>query len=169
MKNLSEKNIILKNIDIEKKIQRISLQILEDNIDEEGIVIFGISDNGLVIAKKLINHLSKISSIKSNLIKVIIDKDNPIDSIEYDSKFDINSSSVLIIDDVSQSGKTLQSVISNLLIYKPTKIKTAVIVNRDQTLYPVKVDYIGISLSTSVNNHVSFISDKNNELSVYLS
>jgi len=169
MKKLSEKNIILKNIDIEKKIQRISLQILEDNIDEEGIVIFGISDNGLVIAKKLINHLSKISSIKSNLIKVIIDKDNPIDSIKYDSKFDINSSSVLIIDDVSQSGKTLQSVISNLLIYKPTKIKTAVIVNRDQTLYPVKVDYIGISLSTSVNNHVSFISDKNNELSVYLS
>ena len=169
MKKLSEKNIILKNIDIEKKIQRISLQILEDNIDEEGLVIFGISDNGLVIAKKLINHLSKISSIKSNLIKVIIDKDNPIDSIEYDSKFDINSSSVLIIDDVSQSGKTLQSVISNLLIYKPSKIKTAVIVNRDQTLYPVKVDYIGISLSTSVNNHVSFISDKNNELSVYLS
>ncbi len=169
MKKLSEKNIILKNIDIEKKIQRISLQILEDNIDEEGIVIFGISDNGLIIAKKLINHLSKISSIKSNLIKVIIDKDNPIDSIKYDSKFDINSSSVLIIDDVSQSGKTLQSVISNLLIYKPTKIKTAVIVNRDQTLYPVKVDYIGISLSTSVNNHVSFISDKNNELSVYLS
>ena len=169
MKKLSEKNIILKNIDIEKKIQRISLQILEDNIDEEGIVIFGISDNGLVIAKKLINHLSKISSIKSNLIKVIIDKDNPIDSIKYDSKFDINSSSVLIIDDVSQSGKTLQSVISNLLIYKPTKIKTAVIVNRDQTLYPVKVDYSGISLSTSVNNHVSFISDKNNELWVYLS
>ena len=169
MKKLSEKNIILKNIDIEKKIQRISLQILEDNIDEEGIVIFGISDNGLLIAKKLINHLSKISSIKSNLIKVIIDKDNPIDSIKYDSKFDINSSSVLIIDDVSQSGKTLQSVISNLLIYKPTKIKTAVIVNRDQTLYPVKVDYSGISLSTSVNNHVSFISDKNNELSVYLS
>ena len=169
MKKLSDKNIILNNSDIEKKIQRISLQILEDNIDEEGIVIFGISDNGLVIAKKLINHLSKISSIKSNLIKVIIDKDNPIDSIKYDSKFDINSSSVLIIDDVSQSGKTLQSVISNLLIYKPTKIKTAVIVNRDQTLYPVKVDYIGISLSTSVNNHVSFISDKNNELSVYLS
>ena len=169
MKKLSEKNIILNNSDIEKKIQRISLQILEDNTDEDSLVVFGISDNGLVIAKKLINHLSKISSIKSNLIKVIIDKDNPIDSIKYDSKFDINSSSVLIIDDVSQSGKTLQSVISNLLIYKPNKIKTAVIVNRDQTLYPVKVDYSGISLSTSVNNHVSFISDKNNDLSVYLS
>ena len=169
MKKLSDKNIILNNSDIEKKIQRISLQILEDNTDEDSLVVFGISDNGLVIAKKLINHLNKISNLKSNLIQVIIDKDDPIGSVKYDSKFDINSSSVLIIDDVSQSGKTLQSVISNLLIYKPTKIKTAVIVNRDQTLYPVKVDYIGISLSTSVNNHVSFISDKNNELSVYLS
>ena len=169
MKKLSEKNIILKNIDIEKKIQRISLQILEDNIDEDNIIIFGISKNGLIIAKKLINHLSKISKLKSNLIQVIIDKDNPIGSIKYDVKFDINSSSVLIIDDVSQSGKTLQAVISNLLTYKPNKIKTAVIVNRDQTLFPVKVDYSGIRLSTSVNEHVSFVSDKNNELAVYLS
>ena len=169
MKKLSEKNIILNNSDIEKKIQRISLQILEDNTDEDFIVIFGISDNGLAIAKKLINHLSKISNLKSNLIQVIIDKDDPIGSIKYDTEFEIHSSSVLIIDDVSQSGKTLQSVISNLLIHKPSKIKTAVIVNRDQTLFPVKVDYIGISLSTSVNEHVSFVSDKNNELLVYLS
>lgn len=169
MKKLSEKNIILNNLDIEKKIQRISLQILEDNTDEDSIVVFGISDNGLVIAKKLINHLNKISNLKSNLIQVIIDKDDPIGSVKYDTKFDINSSSVLIIDDVSQSGKTLQSVISNLLIYKPNKIKTAVIVNRDQTLFPVKIDYSGISLSTSVNEHVSLISNKNDELEVYLS
>ena len=169
MKNLSEKNIILNNSDIEKKIQRISLQILEDNINEDSIVIFGISNNGLVIAKKLINHLSEISKLSSNLIQVIIDKDDPIGSIKYDAKFDINSSSVLIIDDVSQSGKTLQSVVSNLLIYKPKKIKTAVIVNRDQTLFPVKIDYSGISLSTSVSEHVSFVSDKNNKLAVYLS
>ena len=114
MKKLSEKNIILNNSDIEKKIQRISLQILEDNTDEDSLVVFGISDNGLVIAKKLINHLNKISNLKSNLIQVIIDKDDPIGSVKYDTKFDINSSSVLIIDDVSQSGKTLQSVISNL-------------------------------------------------------
>ena len=169
MKKLSEKNIILNNSDIEKKIQRISLQILEDNTDEDSIVVFGVSDNGLVIAKKLINHLNKISNLKSNLIQVIIDKDDPIGSVKYDTKFDMNSSSVLFVDDVSQSGKTLQSVISNLLIYKPNKIKTAVIVNRDQTLFPVKIDYSGISLSTSVNEHVSFISNKNNELEVYLS
>ena len=91
MKKLSEKNIILNNSDIEKKIQRISLQILEDNTDEDSLVVFGISDNGLVIAKKLINHLNKISNLKSNLIQVIIDKDDPIGSVKYDTKFNINS------------------------------------------------------------------------------
>jgi len=52
MKKLTSENIILNNVDVEKKIERISLQILEDNIDEEKIVIFGISDNGVIIAKK---------------------------------------------------------------------------------------------------------------------
>jgi len=169
MKKLSPKNIILNNLDIEKKIQRISLQILEDNINEDRIFVFGISNNGLLIAKKVIYQLNKISELKSNLIHVIIDKNNPIESINYDIEFNINSCSILIIDDVSQSGKTIQAVISNLLIHKPNKIKTAVIVNRDQTLFPVKIDYSGISLSTSVNEHVSFVSDKNNELKVYLS
>ncbi len=169
MKKLSPNNIILNNLDIEKKIQRISLQILEDNIDEDRIVIFGISDNGLLIAKKVVDQLNKISKLKSNLIQVIIDKNNPIESIKYDIQFNINSCSILIIDDVSQSGKTMQAVISNLLIHKPHKIKTAVIVNRDQTYFPVKIDYSGISLSTSVNEHVNIVSDKNNELKVYLS
>ena len=59
---------------------------------------------------------------------------------------------MLIIDDVSQSGKTLQSVISNL-IYKPNKIKTVVIVNRDQTLFPVKIDFSGISYQRQLMNN----------------
>src|SRR6056300_1613216 len=116
MKKLSPKNIILNNLDIEKKIQRISLQILEDNINEDRIFVFGISNNGLLIAKKVIYQLNKISKLKSNLIHVIIDKNNPIESINYDVEFNINSCSILIIDDVSQSGKTMQAVISNLLI-----------------------------------------------------
>ena len=52
---------------------------------------------------------------------------------------------------------------------KPSKIKTAVIVNRDQTMYPVKIDYSGLSLSTSVNEHVDLVIDKNGKCLVYLS
>ena len=59
---------------------------------------------------------------------------------------------LIIIDDVSQSGITLQSVISNLINYKPKKIKTVVIVNRDQTLFPVKIDFSGISYQRQLMN-----------------
>ena len=163
MKKLSSENIILNNVDVEKKIERISLQILEDNINEEKIVIFGISDNGVIIAKKIIEHLNEISKLQSSLCKVINDN-----SIKYDQKFDITDTSILIIDDVSQSGKTLQSVISDLFNFNPKRIKTAVIVNRDHSLFPVKIDYSGISLSTSVNEHVEFTIDADAKMTVYL-
>ena len=169
MKNLEKENIILTNFDIEKKIERISLQILENNSNEEKIVFFGISDNGIIIAKKIIQLLDKNSNLKLKLFKGSIKKSKKIYSIKYEETFDINDTSILVVDDISQSGKTLQLAISDLFKFNPKKIQTIVIVNRDQTLFPVKIDYSGISLSTSVNEHVSFIKDKNDKVTVYLS
>ena len=169
MKNLEKENIILTNFDIEKKIERISLQILENNSNEEKIVFFGISDNGILISKKIIQLLDKNSNLNLELFKGSIKKSKKVSSIKYDKTFDINDTSILVVDDISQSGKTLQLAISDLFKYNPKKIQTVVVVNRDQTLFPVKIDYSGISLSTSVNEHVSFIKDKNDKVTVYLS
>ena len=165
MKKLAVQNLILDNSDIENKIQRIGLEILEDNIDQSKIILFGISDNGKLISQKLIDHINKISDIKIVLIDVIINNG----SIAYNSKFDLLNESIIIVGDVSQTGKTLQMVISDLMLYNPSKIKTSVIINRDQTMFPVKIDYSGLSLSTSVNEHVDVIIDKKGRLSVYLS
>ena len=165
MKKLAVQNLILNNSDIENKIQRIGLEILEDNIDQSKIILFGISDNGKLISQKLIDHINKISDIKIVLIDVIIDNG----SVAYNSKFDVLNESIIIVGDVSQTGKTLQMVISDLMLYNPSKIKTSVIINRDQTMFPVKIDYSGLSLSTSVNEHVDVIIDKKGRLSVYLS
>ena len=55
------------------------------------------------------------------------------------------------------------------MMHEPSKIKTSVIINRDQTMYPVKIDYVGLSLSTSVNEHVDVMVDEKNRFSVYLS
>ena len=165
MKKLAVQNLILNNSDIENKIQRIGLEILEDNIDQSKIILFGISDNGKLISQKLIDHINKISDIKIVLIDVIINNG----SIAYNSKFDLLNESIIIVGDVSQTGKTLQMVISDLMLYNPSKIKTSVIINRDQTMFPVKIDYSGLSLSTSVNEHVDVIIDKKGRLSVYLS
>ena len=165
MKKLAVQNIILDNSDVENKIQRIGLEILEDNIDESKITLFGISDNGNLIAQKLVTHINGISDIEVESIQVGIENG----SITYSKKFNILDKSIIIVGDVSQTGKTFQLVISNLMLHKPTKIKTSVIINRDQTMYPVKIDYSGLSLSTSVNEHVDVIVDKKGKLRVYLS
>ena len=90
-------------------------------------------------------------------------------SIAYNSKFDVLNESIIIVGDVSQTGKTLQMVISNLMLYNPSKIKTSVIINRDHAMFPVKINYSGLGLSTSVNEHVDVLVDKKGRLSVYLS
>ena len=79
MKKLAIQNLILDDFDVENKIQRIGLEILEDNIDESKITLFGISDNGKLISQKLIDHINKISDIKIVLIDVTINNG----SIEY--------------------------------------------------------------------------------------
>ena len=87
----------------------------------------------------------------------------------YDKEFDVRNKSILIVGDVSHSGKTMQLVISDLIQYNPLKIKTSVIINRDHALFPVKIDYSGLSLSTSVNEHVDVIIDEKKRFRVYLS
>ena len=111
------------------------------------------------------SYINKISNIETVLIEVVIENGPP----EYTGKLNILDESIIIVGDVSQTGKTLQIVISNLMMHKPSKIKTSVIINRDQTMYPVKIDYVGLSLSTSVNEHVDVMVDKKNRFSVYLS
>ena len=165
MKKFDTENLILNKQDVENKIKRIGLEIIEDNINCSKIILFGISDNGKLITQKLMGHINKISNISVDLIQVNVNNE----SLEYDNKFDILNQSIVIIGDVSQSGKTLQMVISDLMKYKPSKIKTSVIINRDHSLFPVKIDYSGLSLSTSVNEHVDVIIDEKKDFRVYLS
>ena len=165
MKKFDTENLILNKQDVENKIRRIGLEIIEDNIKSSKIILFGISDNGKLITQKLMGHINKISNISVDLIQVNVNNQ----SLEYDNKFEILNQSIIIIGDVSQSGKTLQMVISDLMKYKPSKIKTSVIINRDHSLFPVKIDYSGLILSTSVKEHVDVVIDKNGDLSVYLS
>ena len=59
-------------------------------------------------------------------------------------------------------------MISKLINFNPSKIKTAVIVNRDHSLFPVKINFSGLNLSTSVNEHVDVEVNEDNEFTVYL-
>ena len=167
MKKDNSKNIILDYQDVENKIKRISLEILEDNIDQKKLILFGVSKNGKIIAKKIIALIKKYSKIDLELIGVEIVL-NSKNVLKFDKSFRVNNRSVIIVSDVSQSAKTLQLIISSLMSQDPFKIKTAVMVNRDHSLFPVKINFSGLNLSTSVNEHVDVSVNKDEEFTVYL-
>ena len=167
MKKDNSKNIILDYQDVENKIKRISLEILEDNIDQKNLILIGVSKNGKIIAKKIIALIKKYSKIDLELIGVEIVL-NSKNVLKFDKDFKVNNRSVIIVSDVSQSAKTLQLIISSLMSQDPFKIKTAVMVNRDHSLFPVKINFSGLNLSTSVNEHVDVSVNKDEEFTVYL-
>jgi len=153
---------------VKKKITRISLQIIEANSIDDEIIIAGIENNGYIIAKKICNEIKKISDKKIQLCSIKIDKKNPRKEItvslvqeQYENK------SVVIVDDVLNSGSTLMYAVKYFLDTKLKKLKTAVLVDRNHKKYPIKADYKGLSLSTSIQNHVK-VSIDDNEINAYL-
>ncbi|WP_405381499.1 phosphoribosyltransferase family protein [Maribacter sp. LLG6340-A2] len=148
---------ILSHIQIKHKIERIAYQIYEANVSEEEIIIAGIEGGGLNFAKKITTTLRKITDAKITLCKVKMDKKNPLKSgvsTSIPEKEFINKS-VVIVDDVLNSGTTLIYGVHHFLKTPLKQLKTAVLVNRNHKKYPVKADYKGISLSTSLQEHVN--------------
>ena len=156
-----DKKKILDYQSIKKKIRRISLQILESNIDQDEIIIAGIDVNGFIIAKKISQEISKISEINIKLCKVKIDKKNPLNDISTSLNFeDYQNKSLVIIDDVLNSGATLMYSVKYFLNTKIKSLKTAVLVDRNHKKYPIKADFKGLSLSTSIQSKVEVVIDE---------
>ncbi|MBP6072638.1 MAG: phosphoribosyltransferase [Flavobacterium sp.] len=160
-------NIILNHQEIEHKTKRIAYQIYETFVDEKEIVIAGIASNGYVFAQKIAEVLTEISTLKVLLCEVTINKNHPNENIatsipaaEYQNK------GIVLVDDVLNSGTTLVYGVKHFLEVPTSKLKTAVLVDRNHKKYPVKVDFKGISLSTSSQEHVSVFFEKGNNHAV---
>ncbi len=148
-------NLILNGIEIQNKIRRMAFQIYESNINEEGIILAGIANGGYKLAIKLKATIEEISSLQVGLCKVSIDKQNPINTITTDFEAaGYQNKSIVLVDDVLNSGSTLMYAVSHFLKVPLKQFKTAVLVNRNHKKYPIKADFKGISLSTSINENV---------------
>ena len=154
--------IILSSLQIEQKIKRIAYQIYESNSDEKEVIIAGIVGNGFIFAQKLVKVLQEISSLKVTICEVIISKKNPLEEISTSLQIeDYKNKPLVLVDDVLNSGATLIYGIKHFLNVPLKQFKTAVLVNRNHKKYPVKADFKGISLSTSIKEHVNIEFTKN--------
>ena len=163
-----QENSILSHDQILHKIKRIAYQVYECNVNEKEVIIAGIGNNGFIFAKKLKTVLEEISSINPTLCQVIIDKKHPQNPITTSiPEEDYKNKSVILVDDVLNSGTTLIYSVKHFLNVPLKQFKTAVLINRNHKKYPVKADFKGISLSTSLNHHVEVLL-KGKKLAAYL-
>ncbi len=145
---------ILSAAQIEQKLKRMAFEIWEKNSDEKEITIIGIEEVGVAVASKIHDLLKEISPLNISLSSIRIDKKNPLGKDITLSSGALTGKTVVLIDDVANSGKTLLFAIKPLLTYEPKKIQVAVLVDRKHKNFPITPDIIGHSVSTTLQEHI---------------
>ncbi len=165
-----KKSQILNSKAIDQKINRLAWQIYENNLKEKDVVIVGVSGRGEILANLLSEVLNRISSIKIKLGVIHLDKDNPYNSqITTNLKeIDYSSKVVILVDDVLNSGKTLIYASKYFLTTPLAKLSTVVLIERKHNLFPIKANYVGLSLATTLQQYIT-VSLERDSMGVYLS
>ena len=148
--------IILNHQQIQQKIIRLGHQILENCFEEERIFIGGIVGNGSVIAHKLAEIIRANSEIDVVCFEITVNKDEPWSEqihLSIDEK-ELKKGYIILVDDVINSGKTMQYALMKFLEQATKAIKTVALVDRQHRRYPIKTDFAGLGLSTTLKNHV---------------
>jgi len=152
---MSERKYVLTKEVAEQKLQRLALEIAEQ-LEGDGaeIIIIGIRISGKVVADKVGALLSQHLSVPIKIISVILNKVSPKEVFLSEPNIDLNNKNVIVADDVVNSGKTLLYALRPLLYYQPKRIQTLVLVERMHKLFPVKSDYIGLTVATTLQDNI---------------
>jgi pyrimidine operon attenuation protein/uracil phosphoribosyltransferase len=160
-------NSILTSEDVNRKIRRMAFEIAERNGDCESIFIAGIAGNGVIVAKAIINELQGILSCPVEFITVTIDKGNPL-NVSIDKQINYDDKTIILVDDVANSGRILLYALKSFLEYQPRSIQTLVLVERSHKLFPVQTDYVGLSIATTLQEHITVKTEEGKILGAWL-
>ena len=165
---LQNKKLILNKSQISQKIKRIAYEVYENHYNVVDLILAGIDEMGLKLASLIKKELEQISGIRCHLVQISVDKKAPSQpKITLDDLPSLKEPSVLIVDDVLNSGRTLAYVLGPFLKMPVKEIQTAVLVNRSHKKFPVSVDYKGYELATTIQEHIE-VQLSENDFAAYL-
>lgn len=157
----AKKIIVLNQTQIRQKVDRMTFQIFEENLEEKELVIAGIVGRGYTLAKRVKEKLEKISPIKVTLMQVTLDKETTYLKGSTDIPIEKAANKVVIIaDDVLNSGRTLAYGLGVFLSIPLKKLQTMVLIDRSHRIFPVSTDFTGLKLATILKEHVDVILDE---------
>lgn len=148
---------VLNAVQIGRKIERIAHQIIEHNYREDEVVLIGISRQGYILAERIHAQVDAHSDIKTHLLQLSMNKKEPLTgdySLSGDADL-LHGKSVILIDDVLSSGRTLIYAARELLSGPLKKLTTVVLIDRRHRKYPIKADFVGLTLSTTIQEHIT--------------
>ena len=153
----TSKTLILNSRQIRQRIDRIAYQLYENNYLEKEIIVAGITKNGYVLAERIADKIKEISPIKVKLAEITINKKDPLSEkikVNLPEK-ELKDKVIVVVDDVLETGRTLVFCMDPFLKYSVKRLTTVVLVDRDHHSYPVRADFVGISLATTMQEHIS--------------
>ncbi len=161
---------ILDERQIKQKIKRLAIHILENNFNEGEIILAGINNNGMGFAKMIYQQLNKISESKITLTQIRLSPANPLESeVSIDLPLEaIQNKVIIIVDDVANTGRTIFFAMKPLFNILPKKIQVAVLIDRKHKSFPIEVDYVGLSLATTMRESIDVQIIKVPEKAVFL-
>jgi pyrimidine operon attenuation protein/uracil phosphoribosyltransferase len=148
-----EKKYILDKETTLRKLKRLAYEIAERNYNEQQLFFAGIRQSGVTVAKLLAKEVMEISNIHVELVEIIMDKRQPVEVL-LNREIGFNNQSVIIIDDVANSGKVMLYALKPFLNFQPKQIQTLVLVERTHKTFPVQPDYVGLSIATTLEEHI---------------
>ncbi len=161
--------IILEHEQIIRTIKRIAYQIYEQHVENTELIIAGIEEQGYFLAEKIADELKQISPLNVVLASISINKEQPAEATTKISLTDdaIAGKNVVVVDDVLNTARTMVYAFYPFFKAGAATIYTAVLADRNHKKYPVAANFTGITLATTLQQHISF--DVNSDKSMQLS
>jgi pyrimidine operon attenuation protein/uracil phosphoribosyltransferase len=148
---------VLDHDHVQRKLQRIAIQLCEENYSVKEVVIVGIAPRGAKLAQRLADLIEATGTMRVRLAELSLDKDAPLTgpvklTVELAT---LKDRTVVLVDDVLMSGRTLMHAAAHLVQVPLARLTTVVLVDRRHRTYPIRADIVGLTLSTTVQEHIT--------------
>ena len=150
--------------DISRMISRLTHEIVEKNDDPENLVLIGILSRGEPLAQRIKKNIGEMTqkSVDLGTVNISFHRDDFMERLVVpqvkgtDISFSLDKKTVVLVDDVLYTGRTIRAAIDELLSFgRPSKIQLAVLVDRGHREMPIKADFVGKNIPTNEGEHVN--------------
>ena len=171
------RTVVMDADDVSRAIRRMAHEIVERNHGLEGVELIGLQTGGVPLARAIADDLAEIEGVRlvPGVLDVAFYRDDigirPVLAEEVtDIHFDVNGRTVVLVDDVLFTGRTVRAALDALLDFgRPARVRLAVLIDRGHRELPIRPDFVGKNIPTAVFQSVRVhLIEEDGEDGVYL-